>query len=85
MILDCDDWVLIHKALDVLYLLVNRVTPSIKSTKAHRNTELSNKLYALAIGDLLNNPTPVNLYNLCIGGTLPIDTVFQYTKGDSMV
>jgi hypothetical protein len=55
-ILDCDSWSLIHKVLSILHLLVNRVTPTIRSTKAHRNSDLSNKLYALAIGDLLNNP-----------------------------
>jgi hypothetical protein len=61
-ILDFFDWSLIYKALQVIHLLVNRVTPVIKATKAHSSQELCHKLYVIGLGSNLNCPSPAIMF-----------------------
>lgn len=83
-ILDFFDWSLIYKALQVIHLLVNRVTPVIKATKAHSSQELCHKLYVIGLGSNLNCPSPVNLQLLCSSKKVrQLD--FQYIKNDEEV
>ena len=48
----------VYKALQVIHLLVNRVTPIVKATKAHGNPLLTRKLYVIGLGSNLNCSDP---------------------------
>lgn len=60
-VLDMPYWDILYKALQILHLLVNRITPTIKTTKAHRNPSLSQKLYIIGMGSNLNTSISIKL------------------------
>ena len=83
-ILDFSEWILVYKALQVIHLLVNRVTPIVKATKAHGNPLLTRKLYVIGLGSNLNCSTPVPLQQICSNAKIrQLD--FQYVQGDEVI
>ncbi|CAG9335559.1 unnamed protein product [Blepharisma stoltei] len=70
-ILDFSEWDLVYKALQVLYLVANRINPTMKSTKAHRNHKLTHKLYVIGLGSQLHNNTSIPLQTLCSDEEIP--------------
>jgi HECT-domain (ubiquitin-transferase)/Domain of Unknown Function (DUF913)/Ubiquitin binding region len=83
-ILDFPVWLLVYKSLKVIHLLVNRITPIIKSTKAHMNISLYHKLYAIGLGTNLNCSSPISLQQLCSNSKIHrLD--FQYVQGEELI
>ena len=82
--LDYDSWEVVYQTLSVLHLLVNRISPTIKNTKAHSNPEVSNKLYVIALGSQLNNPNPISLEVLASCSSIS-NLDFQYMKGQTLI
>lgn len=76
-------WDVVYRALRIFHVLVNRVTPTMKTTKAHNNSALANKLYVIGLGSTLNNPFPVPLQVICSDDHIePLK--FQYLIGDEL-
>lgn len=82
-ILDFSSWTLIYQVLQVIHLLVNRVNPIIKETKAHTNPELVHKLYVIGLGSNLNCSTQVSLQSLIIPSSTILD--FQYISNEELI
>lgn len=83
-ILDDSNWLLVYKSLKLIHILVNRVNPIIKETKAHSNSELTNKLYVIGMGSNLNCSKPIPLQLICLE---PQEFLldFVYMNGDEIV
>ena len=62
--LDLSNWQVVFEALKVINLLVIRVSPSNRNSKAHRNPELAEKLYCLGMQNKLSKFVETNTQSL---------------------